>query len=40
MLAKLIITFAALLFGLGVPLLEINQTHVCFEQLIISWLLK
>lgn len=28
MLAKLIITFAALLFGLGVPLLEINQTHV------------
>jgi len=28
MLAKLIITFAALLFGLGVPLLEINQTHL------------
>lgn len=28
MLAKLIITFGALLFGVGVPLLEINQTHV------------
>lgn len=28
MLAKLIITIGALLYGLGVPLLEINQTHV------------
>lgn len=28
MLAKLIITLGALLYGLGVPLLEINPTHV------------
>lgn len=28
MLAKLSITLGALLYGLGVPLLEINQTHV------------
>ncbi|BFN28172.1 hypothetical protein PSCT_04341 [Pseudomonas sp. SCT] len=32
MLAKLIITFGALLYGLGVPLLEINQTHVFNPQ--------
>lgn len=32
MLAKLIITIAALLYGLGVPLLEINQTHVFNPQ--------
>lgn len=28
MLAKLVITIGALLYGLGVPLLELNQTHV------------
>ncbi|MDM8349506.1 hypothetical protein P8H27_11430 [Pseudomonas sp. sp1636] len=28
LLAKLIITLGALLYGLGVPLLEINSTHV------------
>lgn len=32
MLAKLIITIGALLYGLGVPLLEINQTHVFNPQ--------
>ncbi|MDT8189537.1 hypothetical protein [Pseudomonas aeruginosa] len=32
MLAKLIITISALLYGLGVPLLEINQTHVFNPQ--------
>jgi hypothetical protein len=32
MLAKLIITIGALLYGLGVPLLEIRQTHVFNPQ--------
>lgn len=32
MLAKLIITIGALLYGLGVPLLEINQSHVFNPQ--------
>lgn len=32
MLAKIIITIGALLYGLGVPLLEINQTHVFNPQ--------
>ncbi|HZX50900.1 hypothetical protein [Pseudomonas sp. XK-1] len=32
MLAKLIITIGTLLYGLGVPLLEINQTHVFNPQ--------
>ena len=32
MLPKLIITIGAILYGLGVPLLEINQTHVFNPQ--------